>query len=592
MTGQSALQDANIRPALAVLRRVDPLFRRRAIGIMVMLAFNGLLELVSIGAVLPLVAVLTAPGEASLMLPAGLSAAARTIEAQDHALPLLLAFILAAFALKALFQSRVAQSVARFANDLHAALGRQLLQVYLSQPFLFFKARNASECVQTVHEEAFDAAHAVRHLIGILAELVIVTAILGLLLVVSPVQGLVVGLLLAAIAALIVRRNRQRLRAAGEAYRGARDAQHQLLREGFRGIKEFTLLGRQSALVGRFERHSNAAAQARVRHETLEAMPRIWLELIAVAALSFILLSLPGRADSPGGAVPLLALYGAAAFRLMPSANRLVVYAQGWHFLKPTLSHVEQELQLAKDEPVLAGQAEPLSQFAQELRLDHVSLTYPGAATPVLRDCNMTIPFGTVIGIIGPSGSGKTSLLDMILGLIPPSSGRVLVDGRDVTDQLQSWGRQIGYVPQEIFLLDDTIRQNVALDGGDCRDERIDQALRQANLAELIATLPQGADTVVGEDGTRLSGGQRQRIGIARALANGSRLLVLDEATSALDAAAEAEICATVARLKGSLTVIIATHRKAMLALCDQVYRIERGQLLPDAAKVRTAEGA
>ncbi|OYU35175.1 ABC transporter ATP-binding protein [Novosphingobium sp. PASSN1] len=571
----------HIRPALAILRHVHGSVGREPALILGLLAVQGLLELVSIGAILPVVALLVAPAGPSRLLPAGFSGIMRRFEQYDHAITVLALLVFAAFAIKVMFQTFVATRVAQFSNALHDAIGHKLLQSYLGQPYLFFKSHGTAACVQTVQDEAFDAAHAVRMLFGMLSQLVVVGAIVSLLLLVSPLPGLIMAAVLGVLSWAMVRRNRRLLREAGSIYRTSRDAQHKLLREGFRGVKEILVLHQQSALVALFDVHSRSAAQARARFEVLEAMPRIWLEFIAVCGCLLMLLFLADTRADAARILPLMALYGAAAFRLIPSVNQIVSYGQGWHFLTPTLLHVERELALAA--PGVGAAQAPRPPFRAALQLEHVGLTYPDASEPVLEQVHLSVPFGEVIGLVGPSGSGKTSLLDIMLGLMPPSTGRVLLDGAPAEAGISGWGRQVGYVPQDVFLLNDTIQRNVALNlGGEAIDEaRVASALRSADLADLIAALPQGAETRVGEDGTLLSGGQRQRIGIARALYHSSGLLVLDEATSALDAAAEAEICAAVARLKGQVTVIIASHRPALLAACDQVYRIEHRRLLP-----------
>ena len=307
--------------------------------------------------------------------------------------------------------------------------------------------------------------------------------------------------------------------------------------------------------------------------------PRLFLELIAVGGLVGLVLVMIGQGKSPVEVLPALALFGAAAFRLLPSGNRMLSALQSIRFFGPAVETLYSEFRLLDRAPAPnSGHALP---FNHTLELDRVSYRYPLAEAPALRDVSFSIPQGASVGFIGESGSGKSTLVDLILGLLSPDVGSVRADDLDVQSDLRGWQSQIGYVPQSIFLTDDTLRRNVAfgLPSEEIDEASVWQAVRAAQLEQFVLDLPLGLDTVVGERGVRLSGGQRQRIGIARALYHQPRVLVLDEATSSLDTDTERAVMATVRALKGEKTLIIVAHRFSTVEHCDRLYRFEEGRV-------------
>jgi ABC-type multidrug transport system fused ATPase/permease subunit len=273
-------------------------------------------------------------------------------------------------------------------------------------------------------------------------------------------------------------------------------------------------------------------------------------------------------------------LFAAAAFRLLPSVNRLSHTVQSLRFNAASVANIEREFAIEQP-PVSYGASRQLP-FRRKLAIEGVSFRYPGAAAPALHDVSFDVDHGTSVGIIGSSGAGKSTLVDVILGLLTPTQGRITVDGFDIQGDLRAWRQGLGYVPQSIYLCDDTIRRNVAFGLPDARidDAAVERAIRAAQLDAFVAELPQGLDTVVGERGVRLSGGQRQRIGIARALYRDPAVLVLDEATSALDDSTEREVMRAVNALHGVKTLLIVAHRLTTVERCDVIHRLDRGRII------------
>lgn len=318
----------------------------------------------------------------------------------------------------------------------------------------------------------------------------------------------------------------------------------------------------------------------------LTALPRFVIDTLAVTAIVAIAAILLRSGEDLQSILPILGMFALAAVRLIPSTSRLSSalaqvryrYASAeviYHELLG-LRHGPSELQAG----ALEKRACPIA-FRQALVVDHLSYWYPGAPRPAIDDVSLAIPQGHWVGLIGSTGAGKTTLIDLILGLLVPSSGRILVDGRNLQDNLVGWQRNIGYVPQTVYLIDDSVRRNVAfgVSQEEIDDEQVWQALRAAKLDYFVRSLPGELDASIGERGDRLSGGERQRLGIARALYHDPEVLVIDEATANLDPGTEAAIVDAIGKLRGKKTIVVISHRPAFVRNCDCIYMLAQGRL-------------
>jgi ABC-type bacteriocin/lantibiotic exporter with double-glycine peptidase domain len=271
-----------------------------------------------------------------------------------------------------------------------------------------------------------------------------------------------------------------------------------------------------------------------------------------------------------------------AAFRIMPSINRIIGNVQNLRFSLPTIEKLYEECKLFTVD--LENKNESFLDFQKEIKVDNISYSYPGVAIANLSNISFSIPVGKSIGFIGGSGAGKTTLIDIILGLLSPSQGSILVDGKDIALNMRAWQNIIGYIPQDIYLTDDTMRNNIAfgLHKDEINDLWVKDALVKAELKEFIDSLPDGLDTMVGEHGVRLSGGQRQRIGIARALYHKPNVLVMDESTSSLDNTTESKVMQSINTLHGEKTIIIIAHRLSTIKYCDYIYKLKNGKIIKE----------
>jgi ABC-type multidrug transport system fused ATPase/permease subunit len=305
------------------------------------------------------------------------------------------------------------------------------------------------------------------------------------------------------------------------------------------------------------------------------------MELLTIFCLG-LLVSLMVLSDKAlGDILPVLSLFGAAAFRLLPTLSQVLNSFMSIKLNRPIVSNLYVELGLPKSK---ATTQKMKTKFADSIKIEELCFSYANTDRDALNDVSIHIRRGEAVGLIGSSGSGKSTLVDVLLGLLDPTEGRVVVDGLDIRENLRWWQDQIGYVPQSIFLIDDTLRRNVAfgLPKDQINDNAVNSAICSAQLEEFVASLPEGMETVVGERGVRLSGGQRQRIGIARALYHNPHVLVLDEATSSLDTETEHGVMQAVQALQGDKTVIIVAHRLSTVEYCDRLYRLENAQIVDE----------
>lgn len=494
-----------------------------------------------------------------------------------------LVIVFSVYLLKICFLVFMAYCQSRFVFSLQTRLNLKLFAIYLSQPWSFHLERNSAELIRNV-DSVQSFAVACTALMTLLTELLVVLGVVGLLICVEPAGALVVGAVLGASALTYDLVTRSRLTQWGV----RRHRHHAMvirhLQEGLGGVKDVKVLGCENNVLERFRTDAEGLARMNGRQSLFQQIPRLWYELLAVAALCILTAAMIWQGRPIAALVPILGVFGTAAFRLLPSVNRLALAAQQLRFSDAIVSTLRHELGIKSPErPADRG---PAYEFVDSIRLDRVSYQYSGGRGRALDDVCLCIPRAASVGIIGGSGAGKSTLVDVMLGLLEPTSGSVTVDGQDITRHGRAWLNSIGYVPQQIYLADDTFRRNIAFG---LRDDEIDdaaiaRAVEAAQLKSFVATLPEGLDTLVGERGVRLSGGQRQRIGIARALYYDPPVLVLDEATSALDADTENDVMAAVNSLHGKKTLVIVAHRLSTLSHCDTIYELEHGRLIASGA--------
>ena len=481
------------------------------------------------------------------------------------------------YLVKAVFLGLMFWRQSQFAFELQVSISQRLFTIYLRQPYMFHLQRNSATLISNATQEINQFTFGVvLPGMGLVTESLVILGLAFLLLAAQPAGALVVVITLGGAALAFHKFTQSKVASWGIARQRHEALRIQHLQQGLGGAKDVKLLGREDDFLNQFKNHSEESAASGQRITALAQLPRLWIELLAMIGLASIVLIMVAQGKSIGAIAPTLGLFTAAAFRLMPSVNRVLTYTQSIRYGLATANTLCTELNL--NSPASQATFDTAAHW-QEITLKNVCFTYPNASSPTLRHISLAIQRGETVGFVGPSGSGKSTLVDVVLGLLTPSVGTILVGDSDIQSNLRGWQRQIGYVPQSIYLVDDSLRRNVAFGLADDKidDAAVARAIRFAQLEEFVLTLPEGLETVVGERGTRLSGGQRQRIGIARALYHDPSVLVLDEATSALDTATEQGVMEAITALRGSKTILIVAHRLSTVQHCDRMYRLEFG---------------
>ncbi|MBQ6415742.1 MAG: ABC transporter ATP-binding protein [Butyrivibrio sp.] len=361
------------------------------------------------------------------------------------------------------------------------------------------------------------------------------------------------------------------------------------------GLKDVKVLNRQDFFIRNYYESGRIGADIDRNYTVLNNIPRLLIETVFISVvLLYVLIYLVNGGDAKA-LLPQITAFGMAAIRIMPSANRINTYltqiAYNQYRLDFVYNNLTESMKMEKEmRAERAKVAGPALHLEKEIELKNITFHYPDSEDNIFTDANMMVPRGKSVGIIGPSGAGKSTIVDILLGLLHVKSGEILCDGSNIFSNYESWLAQIGYIPQSIYLVDESIRDNIAfgIDADQINDDRIWEVCEEAQLADFIRTLPEGLDTRIGDRGVRLSGGQRQRIGIARALYHNPEILVFDEATSALDNETEAAVMEAINSFHGKKTMIIIAHRLNTIANCDIIYEVKDEKIKETTLEGRT----
>jgi ABC-type multidrug transport system fused ATPase/permease subunit len=491
-------------------------------------------------------------------------------------------FLVLFYLLKALFLVFLSWRQSKFSAQFSAELSSRLLFGYLRQPYLFHLNRNSAELLRNIRGEVAELTELTKSVIILTIEFTVIVGIAFVLILQNPLGTLIVTFLLGLSSLVVYRLTKKRLLNWGQRRQSHEGEMNKHLLQGVGGIKEVKLYGKEENFLKEFDKHNYERARVITRQYTMMYFPRLYLEFMAVVALAGAVIMMIIQGKPLVDFVPTLGIFVAGAFRMIPSVNRIMGSIQFIRYSGPVVDVLYKECKLISNvEPLLPHTELSVMSFNKNIGLELINFSYPLSDHKSLNNISLNISKGESIGFIGSTGSGKSTLINVILGLLPVDSGRLTVDGKSIYKNLRQWQNQIGYVPQTIYLTDDTIRRNIAFGVPNelINDDAVEKAIIAAQLNDFVKMLPEGLDTLVGEDGVRLSGGQRQRIGLARALYNNPDLLVMDEATSALDSNTENGVMEAILTLKNSKTIIIVAHRLSTLNNCDRIYRLENGKI-------------
>lgn len=556
--------------------------RRTVLGLGCLLFIGIFLEMLGLGMLLPVISLLASPDYVfpveSVPLIRGVS-----FSRDFDFTVFLMAGLGGLFLIKTFFLSFLAWRHSRFSAELEAEISSRMLLGYLRESYLFHTQINKAELLRNLKIEVAQFLEFVCRLIELIIEIGIVMGLIVALLLIDPNSTVLITALFAAPCCLMFVLLKDRLKNWGEIRQESEEKIQRYALEGISLVKEIKLSSTELYFHKSFSDSAQVRADIIKKQRTLVQLPRLWLEMIAVLALLSFILIMYSRGNSLTSIIPILGTFGFAAFRLLPSVNRIMTSLNFIRYSYPVIELISRELNSLsqRSDESLAGAPEKLS-FSKNIEFKNVNFIYPGSDATQLKGVSLSIRKGDSVGFIGATGSGKTTAMNILLGLIAPECGEVLVDGRNIHNHLKEWQQKIGYVPQQITLIDGSITNNIAFGIPDelIEHERLEAAMEAAQLMEFIASLPEGVSTVIGENGVRLSGGQRQRIGLARALYNNPEILVFDEATSALDLDTEMNVMASISRMTREKTIIMVAHRLSTLDNCDYIFKFDSGTLV------------
>ncbi len=558
-------------------------------GIIVLMFFGALLEACSIGLVIPLIETLLNPerltGEGYL----GDLYRFLGMDSTSQFTILMLLSIIAAFALKNIFLYFQNVVQLRFVYTNQFATSRRMMINFMQRPYEYYLNADTSVIQRSITSDVNNMYGLILASLQLVSELIMFVILVGVLMTRDPFMIITVAALLVVVLLLIKNVLKPIMKKAGEENQDYYSGLYKWIDQSVMGIKEIKIANRESYFINEYAKCGAGYVNAVQKYNIFNSTPRLLIETVCIAGLVLYLIFQIMAGKDMTQMITQIGVFAVAAMRLLPSANRINNHLTSISYFEPFFMGVSDNLQEEINDDSVNYDAQAYLEkkraeklpVQEQIELKNIVYKYPNTDVLIFDHAHMEIPVGASVGVVGTSGSGKTTIIDILLGLLKLQEGSILADGVEVREHYEGWLRNIGYIPQSIFMIDASIRKNVAFGVPEeaIDDNKVWQALEEAQLDGFVRGLPEGLDTSIGERGIRISGGQRQRIGIARALFEDPEVLVLDEATSALDNETEAAIMDSINRLHGRKTLIIIAHRLQTIEKCDMVYRVEDGKV-------------
>lgn len=517
------------------------------------------------------------------------------LDSTEDFLVLLSFGIIVVFIVKNIYLIIQKYAIYKFSYSTQMKISTRLLKAYMNEPYTFHLNRNISVLQRSMQEDANLFTNAIIHVMELMIEVTVCIALGGYLLYVSKSITVIIVALLVVCVGIFTTVSRKFSKGLGKDCQEYKARLFQWMNQALGGIKEIKVLNREDFFKDSYEEYYKKYARGLRIHRILAVSPKYVVEMVSISGmvLAVVFKMFYGKRDMIDF-IPQLAAFAVAAFRLLPSVGRINEHVTNIMYAVPSIELVyhdlkdieNTDLQGRKQKTKENGIQEELQQeslsLKNELVIKNICYHYPNTEEDVIQNASFCIKKGQTVALIGESGAGKTTMVDILLGLLVPQFGKIRVDGKDIFENIGEWHKNIGYIPQTIYLSDDTIRNNIAFGVKSelINEGAVNEALKKAQLADFVDSLPNGLETMVGDRGVRLSGGQRQRIGIARALYHDPDVLVLDEATSALDNETEAAVMEAVESLQGLKTMVIIAHRLTTIQNADVIYEVKDGKVM------------
>ena len=556
-----------------------------AVLMLVMMLITALLDMIGVASILPFIAVLVNPDiiQTNFILKTLFDYLSRFgVENNQHFLFALGVIVFVLLIISLIFKALATYVQIRFVLMREYIIGKYLVEGYLHQPYSWFLNRNSAVLGKTILSEVGQVVIGLTSLMEIIAKSMIVIALVFLLVLTDPKLALSVSIIFGAAYGIVYYFTRRFLKQIGKVRLKNNQSRFMALSETFGAAKEVKLSGLEQNFIKKFSDPAQIFARSQTFSSLIGQLPRFFIEAVAFGGILVMILYLMMKTGSFNNSIPIISLYTFAGYRLMPAIQAIYVSFTRITYISPSLDRLYDDIKSLKQFSLsVNSDVLPLD---NSIALKNINYNYPETTKKTLKNINLFISAKTTVGFVGTTGSGKTTTADIILGLLEPQEGSLEVDGQHITNKnLRSWQKSIGYVPQHIYLSDDTVAANIAfgIPHEDINYEAVERASKIANLYKFVTDeLPRKFQTKIGENGIRLSGGQRQRIGIARALYNNPQVLVLDEATSALDNLTEKLVMDAINNLNKKITIILVAHRLNTVKKCDNIFLFEKGELI------------
>lgn len=456
---------------------------------------------------------------------------------------------------------------------------QKMFRAFLKKPYDYYLNANSGEILRIVRTDVMNSYALLNTLLSLASESIVSVAVIAVVIAINPLMTLLIAVVNTVILLIVVKVIKPILKEEGVRYNKNVSKSYNWMLQAIQGIKEIKIGGRENFFENNFESAGWAQVDSEKRYSLLNGLPRIIIELGCIASALIAMLLMIMLGSEPETLVPAFSAFAMAAVKLMPAFSRVVNSVSAVSYYGTALDRLIENLGDATDTDDAHETVDTPITLRDKIEFKNITFRYQPGTPPILQNASMTIPVGSSVGISGLSGAGKTTTVDILLGLLQPEQGEILCDGVNIMDNYKGWLNQVAYIPQSIFMLDGSIRENVVFGSEYTDDAAIWAVLEDAKLADFVRELPEQLDTEIGERGIRLSGGQKQRVGIARALYNDPELLVLDEATASLDTETENAILEAIRSLRGRKTMIIIAHRQSTIADCDIIYRLRGARL-------------
>lgn len=563
---------------------LDARQKRQMVGIVILMLIGGVLESVGISLIAPVMEIVLQPEAVDQKPYLHFLYTFFHLRSTEQLAGLIMVALVLVFVIKNIFLYFMNVVQLRFVYTNQFATSRRMMINFMKRPYEYYLNADTSVIQRNITSDVNNMYGLILSVLQLTSEVIVFVCLVVILLSQDAQMTIFIAGLLIVVLMIIKYVIKPVMQRAGRENQDYYSGLYKWIEESVTGIKEIKIAGRENYFINGYADCGAGYVNAVQKYNLYNSTPRLLIETVAIAGMIGYMLCLMQTGVSIRQVAPSLSVLALAAARLLPSANRINTYTTSIAYFEPFFMNVSDHLQaeihdedMTYDEHVYRRRetVEKLP-LHREISLENISYKYPNTDVYILKEANLKIPVGKSVGIVGTSGAGKTTIVDVMLGLLAPAEGRILADGVEVREHYKEWLKNIGYIPQTIFMLDSTIRKNVAFGVPDdeIEEERVWAALKEAQLDTYIRSLPDGLDTSIGERGIRLSGGQRQRIGIARALYEDPEVMVLDEATSALDGETEAAIMESINRLHGKKTLVIIAHRLTTIEKCDLVYRV------------------